>query len=286
MPDTDILTSIACDYLTVTGPDSNLPASLHGQASSLFRFEAETGNKIRGWGLAGFKGFKCGSVEVGTRDKDCIVRLVSDVAGRSWSSIYQHASNVSRFDLQATVKVEGSVTRRIDSYRNMAQRHAKKNHDVPIVRWVADNRGGYTLYLGARTSIVFGRIYDKFAHTKLDHHRQCVRFEVQYHNKLACFIARSLYQANGDKGLMATFITQFFQGRDIKLSLPYRSDGRYGCERSRSDVDKNLKWLRASVRPTVQRLIDLGHGEAVLDSLGLIVKSLDATASPSELPEA
>lgn len=266
----DTLVGIGVDYVTATAVEVAGNEPLHCVASSLFRCEAERGNQPRPWGMSGFKGWRCGSVEVGKREKETIVRISSDVAANSWRKVVQYAGNVSRIDLQATVLPSDGPTKRIDRHKRQARIDAKKSLDHKVVRWIQDNREGYTLYLGQRTSICFGRIYDKFQQSKMDCYKGCVRYEVQYHNKLALNIALALSQDHSTKPRIAGYCSQFFSSRGVDLVLPYQGLGNYSCSRQRSDADRNLAWLRSAVRPTVLRLIALQRGEEVLRALGLV----------------
>lgn len=243
---------------------------LHAVGSALFRTEADFGNKVKPWGMAGFSGWRCGSVQVGTRDQEVCVRLSSDAAARSWRQVVQHCQNVSRFDVQATVQVAGSVARLIDKYKRAARRNSTKFGDKRRVRWVQEHHGGYTLYLGNRQSNVFGRIYDKYAESKMDHYKNCVRAEAQFQYKLARIIAHGLYSLPSPMPRMASHLTQFFHGRDVDLELPFTDAATYCCSRQRSDVAKTLAWLQTSVRPSIMMLVALGHGEDMFRALGLI----------------
>jgi DNA relaxase NicK len=270
MAETDTLVGIGCDYITVTAPESGGLNSLHSYASSLYRHQADVGNKVKPWGLSGFKGWKCGSVEIGTRDDLVMVRLHSDAAQISWRRLAELATNITRFDVQATVLIDGDVTRTIDMHKRAARLDAKKGHDRKVVRWIEDNRGGYTLYLGHRESLCFGRIYDKFVQSKLVYFKNCVRFEVQFQRELAHSVARAMLQTHSELPRVASHLTQFFEARGVRPGLQYNDGATYCCTRPRSDTDKNLEWLRAAVRPCVMRLIALGEGEATLRALGLI----------------
>lgn len=266
----DTLVSIGCDYLTVTAPESRGMNTLHSYASDLFRTQADFGFQSKPWGMAGFKGWKCGSVEIGVRDSDVMVRLHSDSAFRNWRRCVELCSNVSRLDLQATIQVTDGPTERIDEHRAQARLHSKENYDKPIVRWTADHKGGYTLYLGARSSICFGRIYDKYQHTKLDHYRDCVRFEVQYHNKLASRLAMDLAAESSPIPRIGSHLTRFFRARRVPLNLPGDNRATIRCPRNKTDDDRQLEWLQTQVRPSVLRLISRDRGEDVFRALGLI----------------
>jgi hypothetical protein len=266
----DVLITIGVDYLTATAIEPRGWEPMHAAATTLFRTQADEGNEPKPWGMSGFKGWRCGSVEVGKRDDETIVRLSSDSAYRAWRTVVQHANNISRIDLQATVLPSVGPTRTIDRHRRQATRDAKKTENHKVVRWIQDNRDGYTLYLGQRSSICFGRIYDKYAHSKLDQYKGCVRYEVQYHNKLALRIASALNSDYQTIPRIAGYIQQFFHGRAIDLVIQSDAWATYSCSRPRSDAEKNLSWLRNAVRPTVLRLIALDRGDEVLRALGLV----------------
>lgn len=277
--DHDVVQSIACDYVTATAIDSNLPGSFHAVGTALFRHEADKGNKIKGWGMAGYKGWACGHVQLGKLDQRFIVRLSGDAAALSWRRIVELSDNVTRFDVQATVDVGPKVTQRIERHRRQARRFSKLWDEKPVVRRIDDNRGGYTLYLGARESNVFGRIYDKYAEKKLDHYRDCVRYEVQFNYALARLVAAGCSRVNDVMPVFASHVSQFLEARGVEPPSLDKVPATYCCPRNRSDADRKLLWLREAVRPSVMSLIALGRGEEALRALGLIDES-ESDAGP------
>ncbi|HEY9758861.1 MAG TPA: hypothetical protein V6C97_27075 [Oculatellaceae cyanobacterium] len=266
----DTLHSLSVDYITATTKDRDAAKPFHNFASGLFRAQRDMGNDAKPWSGSGFKGWQCGQVQISMCDDACMVRLSSDEAARSWRKLVQLSQNISRLDLQATVVLPSSVTRRIDTHKRQAAAHSAKLDHLPIVRWIQDVRGGYTLYLGSRDSLVFGRIYDKWQRDQLDHFRDCVRYEVQFQKKLSRQIALAMSCTGSERPRIASHVSQFFRGRGVRLELPYDDGATYCCSRPRSDVDKHLEWLRKAVRPTVMRLIDADRGEDVLRALGLV----------------
>ena len=261
---------MACDYITCYASQDVPVTGLGALASSLFRHQSELGNKHYGWSMSGFKGFKCGEVEVGKRNDEVLVRLHGTSAELSWRNLYERSSNVSRIDLQATILVQGGVTKAIETFRRDARRFAKARHDLPIVRWVCDHRGGYTLYLGARSSNCFGRIYDKYHHTKMEYYRDCLRAEVQYQDEFALRVAQRLYAEHSPITLMSSYISRFLERRGCRLEFSGISAAGITCPRNRSDVDRNLIWLERSVRPCIKRIMDAGRGAEALRALGLV----------------
>lgn len=266
----DVLTGLNCDYVTARATDTRMPGDLHSLASQLFRHESEIGNDIRPWGMAGYKGFKCGEVEIGVLDGDVLVRMHSTAAALNWKRIVALSERVTRIDLQATVRVPSDSTGRLETHRRQALSYSACLNDRLIVRRVDDNRGGYTLYLGARESNVFGRIYDKGAQDDSPQWERCIRFEVQFNSRLANGVSRYLESLSSPKLGFAGYIRRFFEGRGVQPPALHTAALTYCSPRKRTDADRKLLWLAESVRPSVLALIALGRGEEVLRALGLV----------------
>lgn len=269
----DCVADVACDYLTVTGKDTPRTAELHSYASSLFRYQADIGNTVCAWGMKGYKGWKCGSVQIGEREGDLIVRLSSDSASRSWRKAVELCGKVTRMDIQCTVLPACGPSERIDEDRHAAESFAEECKPKPIVRWIQDNRKGYTLYLGSRESNVFGRIYDKHAQTGLAHHKGAVRYEVQFNSRLANAVACTLQRTSSPIPTMIGYCSQFFEGRGVSWRIPNNAQARYSCSRPASNDEKCLAWLASAVSPSVRRLIANGKGAECLRALGLVVEN-------------
>lgn len=276
-PASDVVHSVACDYVTASATELKGMSPFHALGSALFRHEREKGNQPRSWGLADYKGWSCGHVQVGVSDQRCLIRASSDVAALNWKRIVELSDNVTRFDVQATIITQSSVTRRIDKHKAQALRFSKRHNEKPVVRWIADNRGGYTLYLGARESNVFGRVYDKWAREQVEHFRNCVRFEVQFQYQLAKTVARGCAAQASPISRFCAHVSQFLESRGVEPPALDNDEARYSCSRTRSDSDKKLLWLATAVRPSVMSLIDEGRGQEVLQALGLIVDDETST---------
>lgn len=277
----DVTHSLACDYISVTGIDSSSLGSLHHRATQIFRVEADRGNRVRPWGMSGFRGWRCGSVEIGTLDHKVLVRVAGALANDSWTTLFEVSQNCSRLDLQTTVIVKDGVQKRIERCRRIAERFSSAHNDTLRVRWVREHAGGYTLYLGSRKSNCFGRVYDKWEKEKLDHYRDCVRFEVQYQDDLANHVARTLYGNTPRWPSIASHVRAFFRNRGLDLELYYDERLTSRSPRGRSDAEKTLAWLAAGVKPSVERLIALGYESEVFAALGLLVQLESGEGAPS-----
>ena len=279
--ESDVLCNVACDYLTSLSTEVGGQNPHHTQATALFRVEADRGNEIRPWGMSGFKGWKCGHVELGTRDDLFMCRLSGEAAANSWLRMVHLCGRVTRIDVQATIKTGCGPTERIDFHRDEALAFCRAHDDRPVARWIRDNRKGYTLYLGSRESNVFGRIYDKHAREQLDHFLGCVRYEVQFNSRLANSVAFVLARQASPSLGMAGYIRSFLQERGVSPPAVEFSQLTPCVPRSRTDAEKKLEWIRTSVRPSVLNLIALGKGAQVLEALGLVTEDFSGP-SPAE----
>lgn len=88
---------------TTKGPQSS--EDLMTWLRAVYRSEMKLGGLEKGWGLAGFSGFKCGQLTAGRRDDDAMVCLMSECAKFFWRGVYQKADNVTRFDVQMTFDI-------------------------------------------------------------------------------------------------------------------------------------------------------------------------------------
>lgn len=267
--DHEQLIGLGCDYITGTTPEDSLINGLQTLGLDLMHSEACNGNQARPWGQSGFTGYSCGLVQLGMRENEVMLRLSGNAAAQSWKRVVQLSQNISRMDLQATIRVPSGPTRKIERHHREALSDAKAKKDIPIVRWIRENRGGYTLYLGSRESLVFGRLYDKWQRDKLDHYKEAVRFEVQFQKGLAGRVSRTLESLDSPLPRVASYVQSFFVGRGVRLTLA-DADGLTFCSpRSRSDDERRLMWLSRAVRPSLLSLADRGKLSEVLEALGI-----------------
>lgn len=238
-------------------------------ASGIIHYQKMLGSIEKGWGMAGFSGFKVGEVEYGHRDDEFIVRLMSDCASHSWRKCYELADSITRLDVQVTVEMGQPCAPLVWKYYHKANALSEKKKRGPRNRVILGNDGGATLYCGERTSQRFGRCYAKGPQTKMSYYETALRFEVQYNGRLAKLVARRLYDAKHPADFCFDRSSGFFRDRIGFFPVRTAFIGKDTCPRKRSDVRKKLDWLHDAVRPSVQMLLELGHVREVYDALGL-----------------
>lgn len=258
------------DYLTATflSPDLMPKATL--RVVQVLRSEQAKGNQIKPWGMSGFTGYKCGGLQSGMRDDGLIVRLSGDTAQDHWRKFARLASNVSRIDVQTTVRNERGPSRTIQKhYREMRAKYRLFKR-WPEPKLIVSPRGAQTLYSGQRSSSVFLRIYDKGEESKMDHLQGAVRYECEFKGEKATCVAESIIaEMNSARAAMSHCI-RLARIRGCRLEWTSIAEPRLRrgpCQPS--DDRRSLDWLEVACRRTVQRLIDSGKGAEVFSALGI-----------------
>ncbi len=180
---------------------------------------------------------------------------------------------VTRCDLQVTVlhKAQTPAIRDILDELPIAEHHFSAI--VPL------NLEGGTLYVGHRSSDIFGRLYDKGA--QLGDNippRQLWRYEVEYKRKPAQQMAASLWgpdrTADERRSIILTNVEAFFRERGLPVPFAAPCDGHHSVIRfatRQQDAEKTLRWLTQQVQPAIMRLSLAGKAEQVSEALGLTV---------------
>lgn len=268
---------IGIDWITATATHKTSARKLYLEGTRLLEDEARSGNDRHHWSMQGYQGFKCGSVQVGTRHDGGIVRLSGGYANDHWTTVFKKADNVSRLDVQVTIKPDNGASRFIQQTYKRACRYSSSLTRGPEVKSFRSLRSGNTVYLGSRKSEVFGRCYDKWRESKLDHYAECVRLEVEMKERLALRAAAGLYDSRRPATDMLGIVYYFFQKRAgatwTAVNMPTFIKGR----RSATDRERQLEWVRTACAPTIKRLIADGYRDEVLECLGLRLSVVSAS---------
>lgn len=271
------------DYITATGLGGKATDAMSELGIQLLRESKELGNEIKPWGMAGFHGFKCGPMCMGQRQRELIIRASSGWAWRYWKEIYEHADNVSRLDVQATIADGREPAERLKMHYREGRRFANRGAHPRTISMLTTNNGASTIYINKRISDRFGRVYDKAAESGLYYYCGCLRYEVELKGDPAKSMAHSLSIASDPDSLAAREALTFFseRGLSVRQYIPGSAGGstspqvhlmRDGRQRPPdvTDHQRQLDWLSKSVRATVQKLIRSGRVQDVHEALGLL----------------
>lgn len=265
----------AVDWLTATwkredANNASIITSIIGFEQRLMR-DGNT-QELTQW--QGYSGRKTGSFFVGERDDGYCLRVSGSTAHLAFTSIYRPTMHVSRLDVAVTVWLThdfANVGLNALSDARYAKMGGKVKHPTAITHYESDD-GGFTLYLGRRSSRAYARLYNKEVESGDIYYEGSWRYEVELHNASATETAQELlyslfpveeaicsavWKYFHSKGVQPTF-DNFPQG--VEIVLPRREE---------TTIERSIKWLASQVKPTVAKLVALGYTSDVLEALGL-----------------
>lgn len=265
---------IGCDWLTATVTTTDKTpleqSALHVTVAKWEnRAKALLGNlEPQPWQSHGYDGFKGQHFEFGTRTDGCIIRLHGPLAATDWKGFARQATNISRFDLQATVKFELDLEGLAQDEKTKAKLHRENSRYKYQINLHDGCGDGDTLYLGSRNSEKFGRLYDKFRESKNPEYSNCWRYEIEYADKVAVLVARFLLASDGNPtAMLPPLVEQFaFWG----IITPFHSTSPIPdlrVKRKQPTDFGTLSWLKDSVRPAIEKLTAKGFEAEVMVAL-------------------
>ena len=217
MPRSATLVHSGIDWITATARGGDEAESLFEQGNWLLDQSITEGNQKKPWSMSGFHGYRAGGCQLATRDKEVMVRLSGDMAHDYWRTVKVRSDNVSRFDVQLTLRIDGPVGPTIRRHFEQAQRFSKSRQKAATVSVLSTNNGPSTLYFNKRISTRFGRIYDKGAESGLPSLRNTVRYELELKGREAMRTSAAIYSHPRGDDAAALLAATFFEERGISL---------------------------------------------------------------------
>jgi DNA relaxase NicK len=151
----------------------------------------------------------------------------------------------------------------------------KRGRPFKVKAW-ANLSGLESMQLGARSSLHFGRIYDKGLESKEHIYKGALRFEMQLNKELAEQMGALLDRTECQGESIASICDAWFQEHHVAPILsPCFFEQKLAAEWKPlvSSVSKelgaSLTWMSVQVKPTIERLCRIGKRAEVLEALGL-----------------
>lgn len=226
---------------------------------------------MRPWKWRGYDGWRITGLASGRREDSDIIIASGSTATRYWRLFHKWSTNVSRLDLQATALFHRPDPDLVLRYYDRSQDYNGRQYTL-----LRNNRGGQTLYCGARTSDQYGRIYDKGVQAGIPiQPGRLWRYEVEFKGVRAKKMTESLFvqicSRRPAQNIIPVTVYRWFADRGV---LPaFREPGGaepiiIALEVEETNWQRQLRWLAVQVRPTVQQLIT-HHQLETITALGL-----------------
>jgi len=254
------------DFLTLTAKTSSSRCPLLFTAAGLCDLEYQCGNEWKQWRGLGYEGQQCGSVSYGFGKEGAIVRVSSELAHQYFDDLIADSSNCSRIDVQMTYNVSLGCAKHIAKQYTRAKAYNAGLKRPRKLKYLGTPSGLETINFGSRQSSRYGRIYDKFAESGLDHYQNCVRYEVELKEGHARAVAAKLVHSSDKFATVSNEVSHFFSTRGtappaVAMTAGGRRIGPVG-ERTCNNREvltktalraRKLKYINECVQPFVLR---------------------------------
>lgn len=261
---------VGIDWLTCSACDEEHGPLLACLAESITDLVAEGGYEKRPWSKWGFIGESARWVSFGRRSKDTLL-VLSGWAADAWArDAFRCCTNVSRLDLQVTVKTEPQeegVARRGYDWLIANGPGARRNCTATILE---NSGGGSTLYVGRRSSERFLRLYDKWRESKEDAYEGCWRYELELKGQTALAVARNLCSSTERQRVIRATVHRYCADRGLEPL--YTPDGEgllLLSPRPPTSLEQRCEWLSKQVSATAVAVVDAIGLDGFLGLLGV-----------------
>lgn len=202
-----------------------------------------------------------------------ILQAWGELSNRVGHELATQPVRVSRVDLQVTVLHKAAQPRVRDFLHDLDNLGHHYNAVIPV------GQEGGTLYIGHRSSDIFGRMYDKGAQLGLAIPPSTLwRYEVEYKRAPAINAAAHMWRSGMTPDDRRDFIMRnvetFFREHGIPTPFVAGADNHHAVVRyatRQADSERTLKWLSQQVHPAILRLSLEGKAEQVAKAMGLTV---------------
>lgn len=224
--------------------------------------------------LLGYDGIGDDYFFLGQREDGWLRSYAGGCADVLFEETYIPGDNPSRIDLQVTIRNDLEPLEIIQTHEleaNQANDLLPSSRQRTISRH-SDNKGGMTLYIGSRHSDSFGRIYHKYAKTKEERYKGCVRYEIELSGRYAAMYAEIAHTAGDQRARrVTTLVKEWFAMRGVVAPIPQLRENWRPVKMAPpvTSVDTTMAWLRSQVRPSLARLLQTVSREHILIALGL-----------------
>ena len=258
------------DYITCTARQPSSMAALLSLGQELVYQEEECGGVRKAWYFQGFAGQQAGQVAAGFKSNGVCIRASGAAARESAAELIECADNVSRLDLQLTVRTSNCTFQYAkDQYRSLYKRPRRKGGQLEY-SLITSTYTGDTLYFGRRVSDQFGRLYNKSAEEKIDETPPRWRFEVEYKRAYAKAAASKYAASNKSPGWVAGTVARWFSDRGTRPPVSDMDVGAISSSsRGSAQEAARVEWIRRCVRPAVKQLAEKYGWPDVLALLGV-----------------
>lgn len=262
------LQDCAVDWMTLVTKDPDRATEWREAFRAVATMEQKRGHEWKQARFFGYEGEQCGHVMWGKRHDGALVRLTSSLAHDEAMLFSPDAAHCTRIDLQVTAELTSEHPLFLEKTYASAKTAPATEGRHPKYTLIADTEGGSTLYVGSRSSMRFGRVYDKGIEQASEKKGKLYRWELEIKDVLADqAVAMLVGSADVQRSILAV-VGDFFTARGVPVlwTVP-RSDEKFSIPRLVQEDAGTLKWFNGPVATAVARLMETIGPEQTLRAL-------------------
>jgi hypothetical protein len=262
------LIDVGIDWLTLTTKESSRGVEWHAAFEGVAAQEKARGHKWKEARWFGYAGEACGHAFWGVGNQGWMVRLSSYVAEEAGYLFSPEEAHTTRIDIQVTAELTYPDPGLIERMYKEAVLRKTTNGRPCKLAIIVDNAGGRTLYVGSRTSGLFGRVYDKGIEQGGKEPGKIIRWELECKDWAAAEAVARLYPSTMPDRQMLSIVGDFFMARSVAVPWAYMElEEGFRAPRLVKDDIQTLRWLEGPVATATARLMDVLGPEMVLRAL-------------------
>jgi hypothetical protein len=277
MPSLPSRYSVGVDWVTLTyAPGTSTYSNSLRDGRTWVRDWCSTfanGFETKPWRMMGYAGWQHGSARIGRRDDSAIAVVSGAIVGKPTYLPQLDEARCTRLDIRIDCYYDGEKPElAAAAYSETLEYRRGKGGRPYLVDYRHPSPGSATLYIGARTSPAFIRIYDKEAESGGDAaYKGCWRVEVELKEDAANETFHALRAGDFNEDALTACVLTYCEARGVRF--PDWSYDRWDAYAAGAglvtDVARKLNWLSTTVAPSVRFLLRNCRTADIVSVLGL-----------------
>ena len=262
------LISAGLDFLRVTSDEIENIELMFNTSRLAMQHDVARGLETKVRGMLGFSGRATRHCFFGRRQQWGMLQVSGGMAREMTNALLHTPGKATRIDLQLTLFVGDRVEEFVRQASNSSQAGKPSNGRHWTTTLIEKDGSAQTCYIGSRTSEWYGRIYDKFAESKEEEYKGCIRYEVEVKGDAARQLWDYLREEIGSNSAMVNIVLDWFQKHNIIILVDRLCSSDFiELKPPPSDNERLMGWLQKQVAPAVGKLLKEGFSLPVLSTL-------------------
>lgn len=252
------------DWVTVTAKEEKVCGELIDLGRHIQDVQRSFGFVAKPTGFQGYRGMSTEGCMYGVRGDGALLRVSGYLAHEYAPAIPTLGTHVSRLDLQVTVSLRRDSRALARNWLDgLNASYGRRGSDgQPATKLVDSYSRGACAYIGARTSALYGRLYDKSREGTGGYPANSWRLECEVKRHRSTPYFERLSSTSFDPGTIAGWVLEQFRRWGVNHEIETNPAIPTPVVRvPKSDVQRRLEWVARVAAPVLRSLYEAGYHE-------------------------